>query len=96
VWRVSEDGEIRDTFRKLRYVFEMPERNFFEYYSKGEPSQPDSYITQLSTQIKELKESIPELPFSNIWIASQIAHRIPEGSTIYLGILNSLRSMELL
>ncbi len=28
VWRVSDDGEIRDTFSKLRYVFEMPEKTF--------------------------------------------------------------------
>ena len=34
VWRVSPDGEIRDTFRKLRYVFEMPETTFFQYYSR--------------------------------------------------------------
>ena len=27
VWRVSEDGELRDTFRKLRYVFEMLFKN---------------------------------------------------------------------
>ena len=24
-WRVSEDGEIRDTFRNMSHVFEMPE-----------------------------------------------------------------------
>jgi 2-succinyl-5-enolpyruvyl-6-hydroxy-3-cyclohexene-1-carboxylate synthase len=34
VWRVSEDGEIRDTFGKLKYVFEMSEKTFFKHYSK--------------------------------------------------------------
>ena len=33
-----------------------------------------------------------ELPFSNIWMASQLSSRIPPESRIYLGILNSLRS----
>ena len=33
VWRVNEDGEIRDTFRNTEYVFEMPEIVFFETYS---------------------------------------------------------------
>lgn len=28
VWRVSEDGELRDTYRKLTNVFEMPEIKF--------------------------------------------------------------------
>ena len=31
-WRVSEDGEIRDTFRNMTFVFEMPEYVFFESY----------------------------------------------------------------
>lgn len=38
------------------------------------------------------RSKIPELPFSNIWIASQVAHRLPENSVLHLGILNSLRS----
>lgn len=29
VWRVNEDGEMRDFFRHLQYVFEMPEQIFF-------------------------------------------------------------------
>lgn len=34
VWRVSRDGELRDTFGKLKYVFEMPEEEFFKHYTK--------------------------------------------------------------
>ena len=30
IWRVNPDGEVRDTFRKLKYVFEMEEIIFFE------------------------------------------------------------------
>ena len=33
VWRVNEDGEIRDTFRNTEYVFEMPEIAFFRHYN---------------------------------------------------------------
>ena len=29
VWRVNSDGEIRDTYRKLTYVFEIEEKDFF-------------------------------------------------------------------
>lgn len=32
VWRVSPDGEVRDTFGKLEQVFEMDEPVFFEIY----------------------------------------------------------------
>jgi len=92
VWRVSEDGEIRDTFKKLRYVFEMPEQGFFEHYAKGNIETNNSYYQICKDRLDEFYTKIPELPFSNIWIASKMAHRIPEGSAIHFGILNSLRS----
>jgi 2-succinyl-5-enolpyruvyl-6-hydroxy-3-cyclohexene-1-carboxylate synthase len=92
VWRVNEDGEVRDTLHKLRYVFEMPEQTFFDHYSGSSNKPKDSYWQQWTAQIDELNNKIPELPFSNIWIASKMAHRIPETSIIHFGILNSLRS----
>ena len=92
VWRVSEDGEVRDTFRKLRYVFEMPEELFFAHYTKNKIGESNEYLTGCNNQLNKLREEIPELPFSNIWIASQMASRIPENSSIHFGILNSLRS----
>lgn len=92
VWRVNEDGEIRDTFGKLRYVFEMSEQMFFNHYADKDKKADDSYLTLCQTRLKEIKSKIPELPFSNIWLAMQLAHQIPENSTIHFGILNSLRA----
>ena len=92
VWRVNEDGEIRDTFRRLRYIFEMPEQSFFEYYTKNNQNDTESYFQVCKSKIDKVHSKIPDLPFSNIWIASRMAHLIPEDSTIHFGILNSLRS----
>lgn len=93
VWRVSPDGEIRDTFRKLSYVFELPEAVFFENYSKVSSRVADnSYLKACNEQLVKIRAQIPDLPFSNIWVASQAAHLIPQGSTIHFGILNSLRA----
>ena len=92
VWRVNPDGEIRDTFRKLRYIFEMPEKSFFEHYAKCDGDICDSYLQFCKNKQEELRAKIPELPFSNPWIALKLAHRIPDGSVIHFGILNSLRS----
>jgi len=92
VWRVNEDGEIRDTFRKLRYVFETSEQEFFEHYAKNDGLNSSDYLATCKHQLSELYKKIPELPFSNIWIASQMAHQLPESSIIHFGILNSLRS----
>lgn len=92
VWRVSQDGEIRDRFRVLTNVFEMPEDHFFEYYSRKDNSTSSSYLSECQTQLKELYGKLPELPFSNIWIASVTADKIPANAAIHFGILNSLRS----
>ncbi|MBQ3396297.1 MAG: hypothetical protein IJG34_08755 [Synergistaceae bacterium] len=35
VWRVSPDGCLRDPFRRLRYVFEMSEEEFFSRYAEN-------------------------------------------------------------
>lgn len=93
VWRVSPDGEIRDTFRRLTTVFEMSEASFFESYAATVESREDnSYFNICKDTLQKVQAQIPELPFSNIWVASQLASRFPSNATVHLGILNSLRS----
>lgn len=95
VWRVSEDGEIRDTFQHLRYVFEMDEKSFFERYTNSKNKQSDTYLKQCQSKLIGIRKELPELPFSNVWVASRTAAKIPEGSVVHFGILNSLRSWNL-
>ncbi|MDG1849896.1 MAG: thiamine pyrophosphate-binding protein [Flavobacteriales bacterium] len=92
VWRVSLDGEIRDRYKKMEYVFEMSEQTFFEHYSIKETKKENTYFNDIKTLTDDLIKKIPELPFSNIWTASQLAPKIPAASVIHFGILNSLRS----
>lgn len=92
VWRVSEDGELRDTFRKLTKVFQVPEDVFFAAYTDEEAQAHDDFYKECMTEINAVKESIPDLPFSNIWLAQHIAHKIPEGSFVHLGVSNTMRS----
>lgn len=92
VWRVSEDGEIRDTFRKLRYVFEMREARFFAHYAEQRTTDDSDYFGRCRDFLAQVRSKIPEVPLSNIWLASRIAHRIPDGAAIHFGILNSLRA----
>lgn len=92
VWRVSEDGELRDTFKKLVNVFQMPEVSFFNAYSKSSGKNL-SYYKHCSEKLEQMSQSIPDnIPFSNIWVASRLHSQIPAGSTLHLGILNSLRA----
>ena len=96
VWRVNEDGALRDTFGTLTAVFEMPEEEFFSRYSadnsERKSAEPGSLLAEFRSEYNRLLGLIPEdLPLSNIWIASQTAHLIPEGSFVSLAILNTLR-----
>lgn len=91
VWRVSLDGKLRDIFHKIKYVFEMSELEFFEAYT-SEKKSDDSLLKQCREDEARIRAKIPQLPFSNIWIASQTAGKLPENSVLHLGILNSLRS----
>lgn len=95
VWRVSPDGEIRDPFHALRYIFEMTETDFFRYYTIESVSSDNSYWKECKQIYNRVLSKLPELPFSNIWIASKIAKKIPFGSVLHLGILNSTRSWNL-
>lgn len=90
-WRVSPDGALRDTFANLRRVFMMPEIDFFKHYAQANASRTD-YLDSLNAEITALYQRIPELPFSNIWIAQQMYDKLPHNSELHLGIYHSLRS----
>lgn len=94
-WRVSEDGELRDTFRNLSCVFEMPEMAFFGHYAQGE-AQGAPYYGECKAGydrwMAALRAKMDSMPFSNVWVAQQLAPAVPEDSTVVLSILNTLRT----
>ncbi len=90
IWRVSEDGELRDPFKKLTTVFQMSELSFFKHYS-SEKSNKHSNIDKYTELFAEIYNHIPELPFSNIWTASQLSKRLPKGSLFHISASNSRR-----
>ena len=92
VWRVSEDGQLRNTFGCLRRIFEMPENYFFSVYTPENFEPRANYYNACQQELNEAFNKLPELPFSNVWIAQQIHDRLPEGCFFHMGIYNSLRS----
>lgn len=93
-WRVSEDGEFRDSSRTLSEVFHMSELDFFSKYNSMPSIKSDiSLFNDCQKDYNHLYSSIPEnLPFSNIWMAYEMAPMIPKDSVMHYAILNSLRS----
>lgn len=94
VWRVNPDGELRDSYRQLTCVFEMEESAFFSHYANQSVAARHDYLDSCWTALKSTWAKVPAetLPFSNVWIASQTSQRIPAGSVLFLGILNTLRT----
>lgn len=88
IWRISPDGQIRG---KIDCVFEMSEADFWEHYTREQLST-DEYYLHWKMADDSLRAQMPELPFSNPWIASVLKDMIPEQSVVHFGILNSLRS----
>lgn len=88
-WRVNSDGIIRDPNRNMTYVFEMEEIDFFKHYANGKAGNTILEICNNATQ--SVLANIPDLPFSNMWIAKETAAFIPANSVLHLAILNSLR-----
>ena len=66
VWRISCDGELRDTFHKLEAVFQMHEKEFFEYYGSLCATETDEYLKECREVINRVRGIKVEYPFSNI------------------------------
>lgn len=92
VWRVNEDGEIRDYFHRITCMFNMAEEYFFRHYISENHSMSGMLLSECRAELHKVSSKIKELPFSNLWIAQHTAPKIPIGSQVHLGILNCLRS----
>lgn len=94
VWRVNPDGAVCDTFKKLQYTFEMNEQDFFKQYVDMtiENNSKSTFIEEWKNEYEKFYSEIPDLPFSNAWIAQNTISKLPENSVLHLGILNTLRT----
>lgn len=86
VWRVSEDGEVRDRYGHLTHVFELAEGEFFVRYAHGHGRQ-DFYETWISADkfVRE-KASVVSFPFSNLAIARRVLAEFPDDAVLHLGL----------
>lgn len=94
IWRICEDGEIRDPQKKLDKVFYMKEFSFFEKYNELKQITSEmTYYQRCKEKLEEIRMKVPkDLSFSNLYVASKLAPMIPENSVFHFGILSSLRS----
>lgn len=89
-WRVSEDGNVIDTYGKLTKIFECCKEDFFTKMSTNSDSDHE-YFNAWSNLIHAEQRDV-SVPFSNIYAAQKLNHLIPENSYLNFAIHNSLRS----
>lgn len=92
VWRVNPDGMPNNTFGKLKAVFQLSELEFFNHYVHGKSEKKHAFLDYWKNRIEKATSLIPELPFSNIWVAQHLSTRLPQGCVLHMGIRNSIRS----
>ena len=71
VWRVNIDGAVKDRYDKLTAIFQMSELEFFNHYANENVSN-NSQLKEFEIADAKLRASIPELTYSNVWIAQTI------------------------
>lgn len=101
VWRISEDGEVKDTFKKLERIFCMPEIEFFTKFNgkkstKSEMTYYNGWKNLYDRIYNNLLDGEKKMPFSSMWIAMKMHDKFQRGSGLYLAILNSLRCYNML
>ena len=91
-WRVNPDGMFKDFFHKLSYVFQMDEVDFFRRYTDKSAVPKTGLLSICKSEFDKITASIPEMPFSNLYIGQRLGMQFPDDSILYLGILNTLRT----
>lgn len=94
-WYIDPSGKLRDSYKSLTNIFECSVSDFFDNIISN---SFDDMINNLEYyQLwRELSNSvkIPELQFSNMYVAKKMAEIIPKNSLLHLAILNSTRTMQ--
>lgn len=90
-WRVSPDGELRDTFGNLSKVFKMTMINFLKRYINDKPKD-DSYFRECIAVKASLIIPIDDLPLSNVYAAAKISKELPNDSIFHIGASNTVRA----
>ena len=94
MWRVAPDGIIRDNERKLTHLFQADEVDFFRYYAdlKKGKTKPCRFAKALQAEYEEVIAKVPELPFSNVYVAQHAIQKLPEGCVLHLAGSNTARA----
>ena len=92
-WLISEQGVVRDTYKCLTNIFEMKPSEFFESIASYCPDYADHSYYELWKAERD-KIQLPQLDFSNFYVAKRLSETMPPKSLLHTAILNSTRTIQ--
>ena len=96
MWRICPHGDIWDFERKLTHVFQMDEEDFFKYYveeaKKKKRVIEHTLVETLQREYDEIIKQVPEVPFSNVYVAKNTIRKFPAGCVLHIAGANTARS----
>lgn len=85
---------MHDRMHNQTKLFDCSEELFFGSMANvSTQEKTEDYYKRLETEVATI--IVPDLPLSGMFVTQQIAERLPKKSSLHLGILNSLRNMNL-
>lgn len=93
-WSIDEEGIVRDVFKSETALFECEPITFFRKFGKMERDDGLDGAYLIKWKEVEMAMKLPDMPFTNFYVAKQFAEKIPSRSILHLSIQNSTRLMQ--
>lgn len=92
-WSIEPEGIVRDVFKCQSALFECSPYTFFLEMNKAKIGE---YSSAYLDQWKKLENKLvlPEMPYTNFYVAQEFSKIIPHNSILHTAILNSTRLMQ--
>ncbi len=89
-WSIEEDGQVVDTFKSLKTIFECQPEYFFEYFNKNSKNKNSM---EYYNNFKKYSDSVemPEFRFSHIYAIKNVVQKMPSNSILHLSVNDSIR-----
>jgi len=88
-WIINADGKVQDYYKNLTTIFEMTTDEFVDIMSRYDIDKSNDYYNLWKEKTECFK--IPEFEYSNLYVTSQLMHKIPKKSLLNLANSTTIR-----
>lgn len=90
-WRVAQDGQVADTYRRLSRIFECSAEYFFRYFAESNIAcaNTDEYFEAWKTAERRYMTPATK-EYSQLYVVEQTVRKLPKHSLVHYGIGNTI------